>query len=268
MTRALRTSLRATGQIGILAISVSLIVRTAAAFISDVVYSRHAPIESWQLVYAGSIVFGVAGFWASTQPDTNRRHRLAAITAAMGMSVALCAAKLAIYLEAISVLDWFLMVSVAAGLLWPIGWLVCLAVSYRGEPLGLAEPGAMRPRSAWMWTIVAPLAGLDVLLEWLVRHYYLPESSVLGALAAGLLYGLMRRRHPVAGTGGWALATWRLLALMVPAYVVRLAAAISVGAGLVSRASIAMTVVVAILAAVAGFHLLARHRTQLQRNRA
>jgi hypothetical protein len=261
MTHTVRASLRATGQIIILAIGVSLIVRTVGTFVIDIVYLRHAQVESWQLIYAVSIVLGVVGLWASTQPDSNRGYRIAAVSAASAMAVAMCAAVLAIYLDTAPVFDWFLVVSFAVGLLWPVGGLVCLALSYLGAPLGLAEPGALRPRSPWLWMIVAPLAFLDVLLEWLVRHYGLPESPVLSVFAAGLLYGLMRRRNPVAGAGGWALATGRLLALMVPAYVVRLAAALSAGNGLLlGRASIAMAVVVAILVAVAGFHVVGRRR--------
>lgn len=260
MTHEVRASLRATGQISILAMGVNLIVRTVGLVIGDIVYRGHGSVESWQFIYAGSAVLGVVGFWASTQPDSNRRHRTAAVTAAVGMAAAMCAAVVAIYLDSTPVLDWFLVVSLAAGLLWSVGGVVCLAVSYRGRPLGLAEPGALRPRSPWIRMFAAPLAGFDVLIMWVARQYYFPESSVLGLFAAGLLYGLMRWRHPVAGTGGWALATGRLLALVVPAYVVRLAAAVSVGGALLSRASIAMVVVLAILVAVASFHLAARRR--------
>lgn len=261
MTHTVRASLRATGQISILAIGVDLIIRTVALFIGDMVYGGHDSGESWQLIYAVAIVLGAAGLWASTGPDSNRGFRIAAVTAASAMAVAMCAAVLAIYLDATPVLDWFLVISLAAGLVFPVGGLVCLALSYRGQPLGLAELGALRPRSPWLWLIVAPLAGIDVLLEWLARHYGLPESPVLGVFAAGLLYGLMRRRNTVAGAGGWALATGRLLAFMVPAYVVRLAAAVSAGNGLLlGRASIAMAVVVAILVAVAGFHVVGRRR--------
>ena len=111
------------------------------------------------------------------------------------------------------------------------------------------------------------MAGLDVLLWWLESRYDLPESTVLGVLAAGLLYGLMRRHHPVPDAAGWASTTWRLAALIVPTYVVSLVGMASTGGGPLDREIVAATIVVAILAVVAGGHLLSC-RLQLKRSRA
>lgn len=104
--------------------------------------------------------------------------------------------------------------------------------------------------------------------SWLQRRYDLPESIVLGVLAAGLLYGLMRRHHPVPDAAGRASATWRLVALIVPTYVVSLVGMASTRGGPLDREIVATTILVAILAAVVGCHLLSRRRIQLKRTRA
>lgn len=184
------------------------------------------------------------------------------------MAVAMVVAQILVYLGATPLMTWWLLAKLITSMFWPVGGLVCLALSYLGEPLGLGEPGALRPSSPWIWMIAAPVAGLDVLVLWLESRYDLPESTVLGVLAAGLLYGLMRRRHHPAPDAGWASATWRLAALIVPTYAVSLVGMASTGGGSLDREIVAPTIMVAVLAAVGGCHLLSRRRIQLKRTRA
>lgn len=114
MTRAPRVSLRATGQIGILAITVNLAVATASLVISHLVYAGRMQDEMpWlPIFYTGMAVSIVLGLTP--------------------------------------LMSWLLLTKLATGMFWLVGGVVCLALSYLGQPLGRCEPGALRPSSLWI----------------------------------------------------------------------------------------------------------------------
>lgn len=266
MTHGVRATLRAVGQLGTLATSVNLAVSTGDQVISEVTHLGRIVTEpSWRLFFYGyaalAIVAGLVVFWASSRPDDDRRNRRIALGAAAVIAL-LDMAELLIFVQAVPVLEWWFATRLLAGEAFSLGVVVCLVLSYRGRPLDLGETGVLRERSPWIWMVIAPLAGFDVLVAWLENRVQLAEVPVVGMLVAGLLYGLLRHRHPLPGAARWSAATWPLIALMIPVYVTDIAAvATSVGdSAMVGRRAIAAGVAVVILTAVAGAHRAAARR--------
>jgi hypothetical protein len=256
MTQAVRASLRATGQIGVLAAVVNMAVSTADTLIHHIRYFGlpHGLLLFFFADAALVIAVGLCAFWASTQPDYRPGHRRMAIVASW-LGVGIGVLQIAVYVPLASPLS-LLLAKVTAEMLWPIGAYACLAISYFGHPLGLGEPGgALGARSPWIWMIAAPAVIIDIAIMWLQRYAHLPEASVLAVLTVGLLYGLLRRRHPLPGAARWAAATWPLIAMVIPTYAVNIAASTHNGLG---RESIATAVALVILAGVVGVHLANR----------
>lgn len=262
MTQAARASLRATGQIGMLAAVVNVLVSTAVELIDQIKYVGVLPDEGRLLFlfyYADVAVLvavGVFVFWASTRPDCHPGHRRIAISASW-LGAGIGALQIPLFGLALKTPMSLLLASLTAQMLWPIGACVCLATSYLAGPLGLGESGALRARSPWIRIIAAPAICIDITIMWLKGHIYLPEASVLGVLTVGLLYGLMRRRHPLPGTARWTAATWPLIALMIPSYALNIGIAVHYDNRL-GRETIATTATLVILAGVVCAHLANR----------
>lgn len=268
MTQTVRASLRATGQIGLLAIVVNVAVSTAAEMIHHIRYFGVALPDQGRglflLLVADTVALvavGVVAIWASTRPDHDPGYRRMAIIFSW-LYVGIGALQIAIYpiglpTPPLPSLLSLLLAKVTAEMLGPIGAGVCLAFSYVGDPLGLGEPGALRARSPWLWMIAAPAVGINIAILWLQGHAYVPEASVVAVLAVGLLYGLMRRRHPLPGAAGWAAATWPLIALVIPNHALNVAIDVSTHNEF-GRETIVAAVAVAILVGVVGVHLLGR----------
>lgn len=271
MTQTVRASLRATGQIGVLAAVVHLLVSTVDGLIGQMTYIGVLPDEGRQLLLLfnadAAVLIAVGGFafWASTRLDSHPGHRRTAIIASW-LGVGIGAMQIALRCSALppmsQALLWMLLAKVTAEMFLPIGACACLAISYLGPPLGLGEPDAPRARSPWIQMLAGPAVCIDITIMWITGYAYLPEATALGALVVGLLYGLMRRRHPLPGAAGWAAATWPLIALVIPTYALNLAIAASTHNRL-GRESIATAAALVILAGVVLVHLTNRRNRGL-----
>jgi hypothetical protein len=266
MTQAVRASLRATGQIGMLAAAANVTVTAAVMLIEHIRVFGGAPPDQGRGLFlafyteAGLLVAaGVFAFWASTRLDRDPGHRRTAIIASW-LGVGVGALQIAIYAIALPWPGSLLLAKVAAEMLWPIGSGVLLAISYVGAPLGLGEPGVLRARSPWIRMVAAPAVGIDIAITVLKFYAYVPEASVVAVLAAGLLYAGMRRRHPLPGAAGWAAATWPLIALVIPDHALNIAVD-TYTRNEFSREGIATALAVVILLGVLGVQL-ANRRTR------
>lgn len=256
---------RLAGTFGVLAATASAAVSAAVRLIVSIRYVGVLPDQglllflSFEASSALVIAVGVFAFWTSTRPDRDPAHRRMAIIASW-LGVGVGALRIVSYAvetspESLSLL-WLLLAQETTQTLLPIGSCVFLAISYTGPPLGLGEPGALRLGSRWTWMIAAPALGINIAILW-PGYAEFPEGSAVAALAVGLLYGLMRRRHPLPGAASWAAATWPLIALLIPSYALNIAVAAGVDYG-VDRLGIATAVAVAILAGVVVAHRVGR----------
>jgi hypothetical protein len=217
--QTVRTTLRNAGRLGLLIIAIRVLAAqlyTLAVVIAHGGYlGRNAPtfwlvhVTAWIHLLFVLVVFWAAGSrrragmaWTGTGVMTAILV-LSYIDLAAGAHFSLIAGRLA-----------FLMV-------WPVGVALALMISLRGSPLDRDEPGSLRPRSPWMRIVALPLTVLALLGVVAETRLNAPQTALpVLILAAGALYGFMRRRDPARGPAHWINVTLLLAVLALPSSLV------------------------------------------------
>jgi hypothetical protein len=144
-------------------------------------------------------------FWACGHP---RRQRVALV--GCGVLACLLICRLALLQSWNGLYSWWGASYLFSTVVFPLGGLGLIAVSYRDQEPGINEDRVLGRRSRWIFGILVPLVGLRTLAVWSGR---LPSMLVIGVMAACMLYGLQRWVDPATFVAPWVPVAAMLTAL-------------------------------------------------------